>query len=65
MNKTTVVVTGASSGIGEAICRKLISNGYSVVGVARNQHKLDALAKDLSDKFFALNLDVNDTRSSE
>jgi len=45
------IVTGASSGIGEAICRLLVSTGYSVVGNARSGDKLTALADELGDGF--------------
>ena len=37
------VVTGATSGIGEATARKFIASGFGVVGNGRNAGKLAAL----------------------
>ncbi|OCG07519.1 hypothetical protein A9G13_04595 [Gilliamella sp. wkB178] len=51
-------VTGASSGFGQAICRKLIADGYKVVGVARRVDKLQKLAEELGNNFFSMQLDV-------
>lgn len=39
-----VVVTGASSGIGEATARLFAAHGWQVIGVARRAERLDALA---------------------
>ena len=39
----TVLITGASSGIGEALADVFAREGYSLVLVARNREKLDAL----------------------
>jgi 3-hydroxy acid dehydrogenase / malonic semialdehyde reductase len=54
------LVSGASGGIGAAICRLLIGNGYRVVAAARNQSSLQELAKDLGDGLCPLVLDVTD-----
>ncbi|NUF49198.1 SDR family NAD(P)-dependent oxidoreductase [Gilliamella sp. ESL0250] len=52
------LVTGASSGFGQAICRKLIADGYKVVGVARRAEKLQKLADELGRNFTFLALDI-------
>jgi len=44
---STVVVTGASSGIGEAMARELSARGYHLTLVARRRKKLRALAGEL------------------
>jgi hypothetical protein len=47
----TVVVTGASSGIGLSIARELASRASTLILVARRRGRLDALATELSEKY--------------
>ena len=63
MNKT-VLITGASSGIGEGCARKFASEGARLILNARSIDKLDALAKELKEKYgtdiYIMPFDVRD-----
>lgn len=48
LNGKVVIVTGASSGIGEALVRHLLKDGAKVVLVARNEDKMKAIVADFS-----------------
>lgn len=51
MDKGTVFITGASSGIGEGCARKFAENGYRLILNGRNTEKLTAIKNELEEKF--------------
>jgi NADP-dependent 3-hydroxy acid dehydrogenase YdfG len=61
MTKRVAVVTGASSGIGEASVRALAAAGFETVAAARRIDRCEQLAKEVDGR--ALQLDVTDDAS--
>ncbi|MBR7926844.1 SDR family oxidoreductase [Aerococcaceae bacterium zg-ZUI334] len=51
MNGQHILITGASSGIGEAVARKAAAQGAALTLVARNTKKLAQLAKELAAQY--------------
>lgn len=57
----TALVTGATSGIGEACARAFVAAGWRVIGTGRRTERLDALKAELgADQFHAAIFDVRD-----
>ncbi len=56
-----VLITGASSGFGEAIARIFVRGGHKVIAAARRTDKLQALADELGSALLPVTLDVTKT----
>jgi NADP-dependent 3-hydroxy acid dehydrogenase YdfG len=54
------IITGATSGIGEAVTRKFISSGFGVVGNARNAKKLRTLEEEFGNAFIGVAGDASE-----
>ncbi|MCF8358513.1 MAG: SDR family oxidoreductase [Prolixibacteraceae bacterium] len=59
MNNKVVIITGASSGIGEALARKFHQEGSKLVLAARSLDKLHALENELGEDVLSVKADVS------
>ena len=57
---TTVLITGATSGIGRSMAFEFAKRGYRLILVARNQQALCTLAKKLNTKVKVLAYDLTE-----
>ncbi len=63
MSKKTALVTGASRGIGAAIARRLIADGYFVVGTATTANGAEQIGAALGEQGLGLELQLQSAES--
>jgi NAD(P)-dependent dehydrogenase (short-subunit alcohol dehydrogenase family) len=63
VNNKDVVVTGVTTGIGQATTKVLISKGYRVFGSVRKQSDADDLQKELGNSVVPLIMDITDANA--
>jgi serine 3-dehydrogenase len=56
----TILITGATAGIGEATARRFAAAGWKVIGTGRRAERLKAIADELGDAFLPLEIDMLD-----
>jgi serine 3-dehydrogenase len=56
----TILITGATAGIGEAAARRFAQGSWRIVGTGRRGERLKALADELGDCFLPLEIDMRD-----
>lgn len=61
----TMIVTGATAGIGAAAARRFIAGGWNVVGTGRRGDRLRALQDELGERFLPLEIDMRDREAVE
>jgi serine 3-dehydrogenase len=54
----TILITGATAGIGEAAARRFAGSGWKVIGTGRRAERLKALSDELGDSFLPLEIDM-------
>ena len=64
-HELTVFVTGATSGIGEAVCRRFVQAGARVIATGRRADRLKTLRASLGERCHAAVMDVRDRESVE
>ena len=62
--KKTALITGATSGIGEACARKFAEGGYNLIITGRNAEKLAQLKAELPTEVLTLCFDVHDRNAA-
>jgi len=61
----TILITGATSGFGQATARRFVKEGWKVIGTGRRAERLEALAAELGQAFHGIAFDVTDEDATE
>jgi len=63
INRKTALITGANSGIGRAIAKKLITQGIQVIGTSTTENGVKIINHDLKENGFGFILNLKNTTS--
>jgi serine 3-dehydrogenase len=61
----TILITGATAGIGESAARRFAAGGWRVIGTGRRAERLKTLADELGEAFLPLEIDMRDVAAVE
>jgi serine 3-dehydrogenase len=61
----TILITGATSGFGEAAARKFVAGGWNAIGTGRRAERLRRLQGELGEAFLPLEIDMLDLKAVE
>ncbi|AYM59871.1 SDR family oxidoreductase [Agrobacterium fabrum] len=61
----TILITGATSGFGQATARRFAKEGWKVIGTGRRAERLEALAAELGPAFHGIAFDITDEDATE
>ncbi|MBO0128581.1 SDR family oxidoreductase [Agrobacterium sp. OT33] len=61
----TILITGATSGFGQATARRFVKEGWKVIGTGRRAERLEALAAELGSAFYGAAFDITDEAATE
>lgn len=61
----TILITGATSGFGEATAHKFVAGGWRAIGTGRRAERLRQLQEELGDAFLPLEIDMRDLAAVE
>ncbi len=61
----TILITGATAGIGQAAARRFAAGGWRVIATGRRSDRLRALSDELGDSCLPLEIDMRDLKSVE
>ncbi|MGQ4273935.1 SDR family NAD(P)-dependent oxidoreductase [Terrihabitans sp. B22-R8] len=61
----TILITGTTSGFGEAMARRFAGGGWRVIGTGRRAERLEGLKSELGESFHPLAFDITDETAIE
>ncbi|MDZ7925942.1 MAG: SDR family oxidoreductase [Agrobacterium sp.] len=61
----TILITGATSGFGQATARRFVKEGWKVIGTGRRAERLEALAQELGAAFHGVAFDITDEDATQ